>query len=175
MTDEEVWAVSVGLGEFLDTPKTLEITADAQICGQIAKRFNLVAVNAVTARLTLKRWFDGGEIEARWSANLTQTCGVTLEDFQTDLNGQFQVRVVPEGSVHAPDPNIVEIAIDLDADDPPDVLSGRTLNLAHYVLEDLSLSIDPFPRKPGAVFVAPEPAEEASPFAVLRQLKPKAP
>jgi hypothetical protein len=51
---------------------------------------------------------------------------------------------------------------------------GQTLNLVHYVLEDLSLSIDPFPRKPGAVFVAPEPAVELSPFAVLRQLKPKA-
>lgn len=174
MSDEEVWAVPVGLGEFLETPKTLNLIADAQICSQIAQRFNLVAVNSVTARLTLTRWFDGGQIDARWTANLTQTCGVSLEDFDIDLQGQFQVRVVPDGSVHAPDPNIVEIAIDLDADDPPDVLSGRTLNLAHYVLEDLSLSINPFPRRPGAVFVAPEPAEEASPFAVLRQLKPKA-
>ena len=102
-------------------------------------------------------------------------CGVSLEDFVTELKGQFQVRIVPEGSVHAPDPNIVEIAIDLDADDPPEVLTSRTVNLAQYVLEDLSLSIDPFPRKPGAVFVAPEPAEDLSPFAVLRQLKPKAP
>jgi hypothetical protein len=53
------------------------------------------------------------------------------------------------------------------------VIIGQTLDLVHYVLEDLSLSIDPFPRKPGAVFIAPEPAVEVSPFAILRQLKPK--
>jgi hypothetical protein len=96
-----------------------------------------------------------------------------LQDFESDLKGQFQVRVVPEGSAHAPDPNIVEIALDLESDDPPDVIIGQTLDLVHYVLEDLSLSLDPFPRKPGAVFIAPEPAVEVSPFAILRQLKPK--
>ena len=175
MSDKDVWTVPVGLGEFLATSKTLTLEADALVCSDIARRYNLVALNSLSASLTLTRWFDGGLIEGRWKASLTQTCGVSLEDFQTDLKGQFQVRVVPEGSAHAPDPNIVEIALDLEADDPPDVIAGQTLNFAQYVLEDLSLSIDPFPRKPGAVFVAPEPAVELSPFAVLRQLKPKGP
>lgn len=173
MSDKDVWTVPVGLGEFLAAPKTLVLEADSAICRDIAARYNLVALGSLNANLTLTRWFDGGLIEGRWKASLTQTCGVTLEDFETDLKGQFQVRVVPEGSKHAPDPNIVEIALDLEADDPPDVIMGQTLNLVHYLLEDLSLSIDPFPRKPGAVFVAPEPAVELSPFAVLRQLKPK--
>ena len=175
MSDKDVWTVAVGLGEFLTTPKILTLEADPAICRDIATRYNLVALNSLSANLTLTRWFDGGLIEGRWTASLTQTCGVSLEDFDTALRGQFQVRVVPEGSAHAPDPDIAEIALDLEADDPPEVIMGQTLNLAHYVLEDLSLSIDPFPRKPGAVFVAPEPAAELSPFAVLRQLKPKTP
>jgi hypothetical protein len=173
MSDKDVWTVPVGLGEFLTTPKTLALEADPAVRSSIAGRFDLVALNSLSAKLTLTRWFDGGLIEGRWAANLTQTCGVSLQDFESDLKGQFQVRVVPEGSAHAPDPNIVEIALDLESDDPPDVIIGQTLDLVHYVLEDLSLSLDPFPRKPGAVFVAPAPAVEVSPFAILRQLKPK--
>jgi uncharacterized metal-binding protein YceD (DUF177 family) len=59
----------------------------------------------------------------------------------------------------------------MDADDPPDVLEGDALDLGAYVVEHLTLEIDPFPRKPGAAFVPPEPEPEASPFAVLKGLK----
>jgi hypothetical protein len=43
--------------------------------------------------------------------------------------------------------------------------------VAHYIVEHLALAIDPFPRKPGAEFEFTPPAEEESPFAVLKKLK----
>jgi hypothetical protein len=43
--------------------------------------------------------------------------------------------------------------------------------LGAYVVEDLSLAIDPFPRKPGAAFAPPQMAAEPSPFIVLAKLK----
>jgi hypothetical protein len=39
------------------------------------------------------------------------------------------------------------------------------------VVEHLALEIDPFPRKPGAEFDYQPPAQEESPFAVLKNLK----
>ena len=80
------------------------------------------------------------------------------------------MRAVPEGSRHAlpPEP---ELEIDIDADDPPDVLESDTIDLAAYVVEHLSLEIDPFPRRPGAVFEPQEPEVERSPFAALLKLK----
>jgi hypothetical protein len=77
---------------------------------------------------------------------------------------------VPNGSVHAPDPE-AEVVIDLEADDPPDVLDGDSVDLGLYVVEHLALDIDPFPRRPGAVFEAPPALPETSPFAALKALK----
>ena len=41
------------------------------------------------------------------------------------------------------------------------------------MIEHLALELDPFPRKPGAVFVQPPEPTELSPFAALKSLKPK--
>jgi uncharacterized metal-binding protein YceD (DUF177 family) len=61
--------------------------------------------------------------------------------------------------------------MDPEADDPPDVLEGETIDVSGYVLEHLALELDPFPRKPGAVFENPLPTAEISPFAALKALK----
>jgi hypothetical protein len=63
------------------------------------------------------------------------------------------------------------LELDPEADDPPDEMVNERLPLGAYVVEDVSLAVDPFPRKPGAAFEAPDAASEPSPFAVLSQLK----
>ena len=55
------------------------------------------------------------------------------------------------------------------------MLVDDKVDLGAYVVEDLSLAIDPFPRKPGVAFEAPEQTGELSPFAVLAKLKGGAP
>lgn len=175
MTSEQaLWKAPMGLGEFSAQGSVRHLVPDEAARRVIAKLYGLVSLDRLDAEVKLVRWHDGGQIDGRWSGSVTQNCGVTLEDYSTELKGEFRVRVVPVGSLHAPDPNVVEIAFDPEADDPPDVLEDNIVDLAHYVLEELSLSIDPFPRKPGVEFVAPEPEVELSPFAVLRKLKPGA-
>ena len=53
------------------------------------------------------------------------------------------------------------------------MLEGDAIDVAAYVVEHLALEIDPFPRKPGAAFDYSPPDKEESPFAVLKNLKPK--
>jgi hypothetical protein len=118
-------------------------------------------------------WLDGAQIDADWQADLVQICGVTLDPLPSAPAGHFMVRVLPEGSAHAPSPE-AEVSLDPDADDPPDVLEDDEIDLAAYVVEHLALAIDPFPRKPGAEFEPPTDDADLSPFAVLRALKPPA-
>lgn len=153
------------------TPLIRRLAADEGARARIAKALDLVALDHLEADLALCGWFDGLQIDGRWSARVTQTCGVTLEPFSSDLAGAFRLRLVPPGSPHAVVETDEEIVIDLEADDPPDVLEGDLIDLGGYVIEHLALEIDPFPRKPDAVFQPPQPTAEISPFAALRSLK----
>ncbi|MDB5431250.1 MAG: hypothetical protein JWP35_2366 [Caulobacter sp.] len=140
----------------------------------IARYLDVVSVAELTAQVSTEPWLDGAELHGRFAARLTQTCSVSADDFEDTLTGDFMVRVVPRGSANAPqDESQGEVDLDPEADDPPDVAEGDTIDLAHYVIEHLALGLDPFPRKPGAVFEPPEEDKPASPFAVLLNLRPK--
>ena len=141
----------------------------------IAGDLGLQDLNRLEADIRISAWHDGMRIEADWRGEVTQICGVSLEPFDSALEGHFAVDVVPDGSLHAPMVSDVEIVLDLDDDDPPDVIEGDTVDVGAYVVEHLALEIDPFPRKPGVEFQPPEPQAESSPFAVLRAIKPRDP
>ena len=162
------WSSIFRLSEPL--PATRELSPNADQRREIARKLDLMALERLEATVSVEAWFDGVQITGRWSADIAQACGVTLERLDSKLAGDFLVRAVPEGSVHAPAADD-ELAIDPEADDPPDVIEGGAIDLAGYVVEHLALEIDPFPRKPGAEFKAPEAPRESSPFDVLRGLK----
>jgi hypothetical protein len=152
-------------------PLRRRLVADATARKRVAKALDLVSLDRLEADLDVTPWFDGVRIDGRWEADIVQTCGVTLDDFPSRLQGSFLVRAVPQGSLHAETP-LDEIEIDPEADDPPDVLESDSVDLGAYVVEHLALEIDPFPRKPGAVFESPPAEPGSSPFEVLRRLKP---
>jgi uncharacterized metal-binding protein YceD (DUF177 family) len=56
-------------------------------------------------------------------------------------------------------------------DETPDIVEDGQIDLGQYVVEQLALRLDPFPRKPGAEFVQPPEPAEISPFAVLKSLR----
>ncbi len=173
--DAPLWPETIRLGDAVRftaaAPLVRELEADSATRVRIARSLDLRSLESLTAELALSGWFDGLRIEGRWRAAATQTCGVSLEDFPVTLAGTFDLRAVPASSPHAVAVDEPEIEVDLEADDPPDVLEGDVVDLGGYVVEHLALEIDPFPRKPGATFEPPEPTAEISPFAVLRQLK----
>jgi hypothetical protein len=60
----------------------------------------------------------------------------------------------------------------LEDEDPPEPLDSGHIDLAALAVEFLALALDPFPRKPGAVFAdAPDVETEGGPFAALSALK----
>jgi hypothetical protein len=79
--------------------------------------------------------------------------------------GEIAVPAAGEGAAK-------KLDIDVDAADGPERMVGGVVDLGAVATEFLLLAIDPYPRKPGAVFAAP-PAENAAanPFAALAALK----
>ncbi len=167
----QAWSKPVRLHELGGGTLTVRLEPDADERAQIAKTLGLEALPALTAKLTLKPWLDGAEITGRFDAVVEQICAVSLDPFEHPLAGEIELRAVPHGSPHAPAAAGGELDYDPEAPDPPDVLDGDSLDLAGYVVEHLALEIDPFARKPGAEFEFAQPAEEDSPFAVLKKLK----
>lgn len=169
----DIWSIPVALAEVDRNPVTLAPTPDAATLAKIAKTIGVDDLKDFSAEVTLVPWFDGVELKGRFAAVATQTCGLSLDPFDSPLKAHFTVRAVPPESPHAPKVEGAEIAIDPDADDPPDVLDGDVIDVGAYLVEHLALEVDPFPRKPDAVFEQPGGAPVISPFAALAALKDK--
>lgn len=162
------WRETVRLSEVRGAVER-RLSPEAPQLAAIARVIGVDALKSLTAEVTVTPWQDGAELRGRFNAEVTQTCGVTLDPLEQEVRGDFFVRILPAGSQNLPSE---DAEIDLEADDPPDALEGDEIDLAACVVEHLALEIDPFPRKPDAVFEPPAAQEETSPFAVLKGLKP---
>ena len=144
----------------------------------IAQWLDVIAVPGLSATIALsRRGRDFYAYEAAFEADVVQACVVTLEPVPGHLSGSFRrsFRIVSStASKRFEEGPGGEIS--LSETDDPDVLEGTMLDLAEPVLEELSLSLDPYPRAPGASFETPGEGEAPpeSPFAVLKALKDKA-
>ena len=172
--DTPLWSHTVTLAEVSRGLTPVELTADAATRVAIARELGLERLDSFTARVRARPWLDGAEIRGSLTAEVTQICSLTGEPFEQTLTSDFTVRAVPEGSEAAPKSESMEVDIDPEGDDPPDVLTADKVDLAAYVVEHLALEVDPFPRKPGAVYEPPVEDNVLSPFAALSKLKPRA-
>lgn len=140
---------------------------DAEARRRIARSLELASLDSLSADVEVAPTSSGWRLSGRLRAELAQTCGITLEPLPLSLDQNFSVPLAEA----APDAESDEIVVTLD-DEAPDLIEDGRLDLGQYLVEQLALSLDPFPRKPGAEFVQPPEPGEISPFAVLKTLKP---
>ena len=146
------------------------LTPDADAMKRIARALDLQALKDFAVDINLVPTVSGWRLDGRVTAEAVQTCGLTLEPLPVHVDRKFSVQMV-EASEREDDED-GEIDLELD-DDSPDQIEGGSLDLGQYAVEQLALSLDPFPRKPGAVFEQPPEPGEISPFAVLKTLRSK--
>ena len=155
----------------------IEIVATDAERAALAELNDLPAIPELTATLRARRWRgDGLEVTGELRAKVRQTCVATLEDFDSEIVEPIEMRFAapkepprPRSRRGQPEPEPIEV--DTLGDDPPDALVGGAVDLGGIVSEFLTLALDPYPRKPGAVFVEPAPevaGDTVSPFARLR-------
>lgn len=143
---------------------TMEVKATPEECAAVAQRLMLPAIPWLRGKLQLTAGAQGrvavsGVLEAR----ITQSCVISLEQFDTVLAETFEVVFVPEDLVN-----------EADADpDSTDELpyAGSMIDLGEALVEQLALTLDPYPRKPGAELPAEAQDAPETPFAALARLK----
>jgi hypothetical protein len=172
MTAQNPWAWRVPWPRVQDGSVHVDVVADEATRKAIARFLGLENLSRLSARLELHAWFDGAEIAGEMTAELTRLCGLTLEPFEVRLDEPMKLRALPVGSAHAPPPPAGEVDLELEEEDPPEMCAAEALDLGELTVQTLALALDPFPRKPGAVFEAPARRAEDSPFGVLAHLNP---
>ena len=143
----------------------VNVEASAAECAALAARMQVPAVHAFVCTFHVVR-DDAAHFTAfgRLRATITQTCIVSAEDFQTEVEEDFRIRFVPAGEESE--------VIDPDSDDDLPY-EGNSIDLGEVASEQLGLAIDPYPRMPGAELPEPDPTadEDTHPLAGLARLR----
>lgn len=151
----------------------LKLAPDAAARQRIAALLGLHAVEQLDAELKVSQASNGlVEISGTLRAEIQPVCVVSLEPFPQHVDEPVSIRFAPEGLIE----RMIRRAEEDEIEDfePPDAILDGQIDFGSVVVEFLALALDPYPRKPGAVFAGgdPEPVRE-SPFAALQALKLK--
>lgn len=168
------------VAELADGESLIEIAADATERQALARRFALVGLDKLEARLTLVPADDrrGVDVEGRLIAEVIQSCVVTLDPVRANIDVVFQRAY----AVEPPPEDDGDLGPSLlDTVDPPDPIVDGTVDLGEAVAEELALALDPFPRAVGVAFEefskkinkSNKLEDKSHPFAVLADLKRK--
>ncbi len=138
----------------------------------LAEVLDLQAIDRLVAKLTLRRLSSGLiEVKGALESEVVQTCGVTLEPVPAKVAETFRLTF---GDAQ-PEPDLSEIDIDFEDSDPPEPILDGKIDLGALVAEQLSLGLDPYPRKEGAALpqeFAPNEAEIAAENELAGKRKP---
>ena len=169
------WRVPIAVAQIPETGLHRDLEADQAIRNAVADVGGLREVLSAQASFDVTpnsggRFHVAGHVRAR----IGQTCVVTLEEIESDIDEPIDV-------IFAPPEQIPQMAAlvdeaeegDEETPDPPEPIENGMIDLGRVATDALYLAVDPYPRKPGAVF---EPVVEAAdpedhPFAALKALK----
>jgi uncharacterized metal-binding protein YceD (DUF177 family) len=168
--DDLEWKLPVVVSDLPPEGREYELVPNATERETLARHAGVIGVPALTANLQVTPDGSGGaSVDGLLRGSVTQTCVVTLEEFDNPVDETISLRFAPPETI-VDDPDGL---IDIGEDDPPDPLVNGAIDLAAVVGEFLTLAVDPYPRKPGAVFESPADASagKESPFAALEKLK----
>ena len=161
-----------------DGETVIDIEADADERAALARRFGLLALDSLTAKIGLTPVYAGlVRVHGALAAKVTQACVVTLKSVTTRVEGSFE-------RLYGADTPEEEAGLitDTDTEETPEPVTDGAVDVGEAVAEQLALELDPFPRAPGAAFdgfssgsksAAGDDTGDGGSFAVLARLKEK--
>ena len=177
MSDKpDPWRVPVVVAQIPEVGLHRDIEADQPTRKAMADVAGLREILSASASLDVMprgggRFHVAGHVRAR----VGQTCVVTLDPIENDIDEPIDLIFAPPEQI----PELSDLVDDAaeseeEIPDPPEPIVNGIIDLGRLATDALFLAIDPYPRKPGAVF---EPRVEADdpedhPFAALKALKP---
>lgn len=168
------WHVPVALDDVPEEGQHFDLAADADTRTAVARMAGLRDLPRLEASFDLTRRGRAGlHVAGRVSATAGQTCVVTLEPLANEVTEDIDLFFEPppaapagaDGASAAPEGNL---------DDETEPLVDGKVDLGALATEFLILGLDPYPRKPGAIFQPPtDAAPDEGPFAALSALRLK--
>jgi hypothetical protein len=174
------WQVPLGIEDVAETGQHFDLLADNDVRAAVARLVGLRDLPRLQANFDVTRHgADGLHVRGHVSATVGQNCVVTLEPLANEVEEDIDLVFAPAS------PPVERKAGDDEAAEAgserpqrswngPEPLVGGIVDLGALATEFLILGLDPYPRRPGAVFelsqdVKPDPG----PFAALAGLKEK--
>lgn len=158
----------VALDRLMPGETVYDIAADPGERAALARRFALVALERLEARVRLVRLAGGlVRLDAELSADVVQECVVSLEALASRVEESFTLHY-GEGQDASRE---VVLSGEAELVEP---VEGGLVDIGEAVAQQLSLALDPFPRAAG--IEAPDSATGgvgASPFTALSRWKEK--
>jgi hypothetical protein len=169
------WKAPVSISDVPPAGRHIELKPDAATRDAIAKAANVLVLPRLEAVFDLSlHGSDSLRVVGRVKASVEQNCVVTLEPLASEVDEEVDLLFAPPRDLpktKEPVDDSGEVA-GSPAVDGPEELENGTVDLAALAVEFLLIGIDPYPRKPGAVFDVPQVGEPGPhPFAALAALK----
>ncbi|KAA0076140.1 DUF177 domain-containing protein [Tardiphaga sp. P9-11] len=169
------WSVPIAVIQIPETGLARDIEATPAQREGIAALGGLVSVGAAKGELLLTP-VKGGTVHVtgRIWGKVEQTCVVTLDPVAADFEEEIDVIFAPPSQIRELAESVDEdIESDEETPDPPEPIENGFIDLGKLATDALFLGLDPYPRKPDAVFepVVEVPDPEEHPFAALKALK----
>jgi uncharacterized metal-binding protein YceD (DUF177 family) len=173
------WQIPVAIEDVAETGRHFALVADNDVRAAVARVVGLRDLPRLEANFDVTRHGAGGlRVCGRVLATVGQNCVVTLEPLANEVEEDIDLLFAPPqpGERRAGE----DEAVEEDFERPqrswngPEPLSGGVVDLGALATEFLILGLDPYPRKPGAVFEPPQDVKaDPGPFAALAGLKDK--
>jgi uncharacterized metal-binding protein YceD (DUF177 family) len=172
ISSSQPWSAPLAVPAVPPEGQHLHLAADAHARGAVARLAGVPEIGRLHADVTVvPHGADGLHVTGHVSALVGQTCVVTLEPMQSEVDEAIDVLYLRNPPERAPADGSEEEHGTL-GDERIETLAGDTIDLGAIATEFLILGIDPYPRKPGAEFAPPAADESSShPFAALAALK----
>jgi uncharacterized metal-binding protein YceD (DUF177 family) len=162
------WQVPVAVEDVAETGARFDLVANAQVRAAVARMASLRDLPRLEANFDVTRRGAGLHVAGRVSATVGQLCVVTLEPLVNEVEEAIDLLFMPQPTAEREDGEVGTRGESADETEP---LIGGLVDLGALAIEFLILGLDPYPRKPGAVFQPPEAKPEESPFAALASLR----
>jgi uncharacterized metal-binding protein YceD (DUF177 family) len=171
------WQVPVAIEDVAETGRHFDLVADTDVRAAVARLAGLRDVPRLEANFDVTRHgADGLHVCGHVSATVGQNCVVTLEPLANEIDEDIDLLFAPPPPVERKAGE--EAAAEKGSERPerrwnePEPLAGGVVDLGALATEFLILGLDPYPRKPGAVFEPPQEVKpDPGPFAALAGLK----
>jgi hypothetical protein len=152
-----------------------EITATKDEMAAISTLLDLVALDTLAFAYRLRHGGSGRlHLSGRLTADVTQTCVVSLDRVETRLDVPVEAEFWPASLIEALSRNADSAGSPDEFDWPEPIVDGK-IDLGPLVYESLVMALDPYPKREGARFEWPQGESPdgggEGPFAALGALK----